>query len=161
MKYRYRNKPCSTVQARKKFPKVCGVGRLLSVSGERYQTLVNASDGGKRQANYEVVKVTGSNGTARLFGLLWGYQGEGPHGLRDLLLFLGFKLPFADMVAFKAIRHPNVNGTDWKIEINRDSVKFVFTHGLDIPNESINNREFPKVDVFYPHESAFNLLQRT
>jgi hypothetical protein len=68
----------------------------------------------------EAVMVKGERGSARFEGFLWGYFGEGPRGLIQLLIRLGVKKPDADMIAHDVPRC-YVPGTDWELEIKANS----------------------------------------
>src|SRR5262252_4647854 len=108
--YRYRCEQGTTRQARPRFAKCSRLGNILSIEGRRYR-----SNG----ITHERVFVTGTHGTARFDGLCWGYSGEGPRGVRDLLLFLGLNRILAEQVAFKAPRGAEC-GTDWRINLGRN-----------------------------------------
>jgi hypothetical protein len=69
-----------------------------------------------RYGKDEAVLVRGERGTARFEGFLWGYFGEGPRGLMQLLIRLGVKKPDADTIAHDVPRR-YVPGTDWELEI--------------------------------------------
>jgi len=108
--YRYRCEKGTTRQARPMFAKCSRLGNILSIEGRRYKS---------KGITHERVFVTGTHGTARFDGLCWGYGGEGPRGVRDLLLFLGLNSVLAEQVAFKAPRHERL-GTDWSIKLGRN-----------------------------------------
>ena len=68
--------------------------------------------------NHEAVLVKGTHGTARFEGLCWGYTGEGPRGLRNLLLMLGVPIGMAYQLAFnKQRRDDHDYGTDWEYKV--------------------------------------------
>lgn len=113
---RVRNKPCSTKQAKRDFARVARIGDITKIEGVRYTGMFKGTDGPYPITN-EVVRVTGTHGTARFHGVLWGYGGEGPHGLRDLLMFCGVKKGHAELVAFN-MKRLKVNGVDWTLELN-------------------------------------------
>ena len=88
------------------------LGRIISVKGYRYKSVV-----GGYETWREAVMVRGTNGTARFEGLLWGYPGEGPRGLRSLLTRLGVSPSKADTVAFYTCREHKL-GTDWTLDFS-------------------------------------------
>jgi hypothetical protein len=71
-------------------------------------------------AKEEAVLVRGERGTARFEGFLWGYHGEGPRGLVQLLIRLGVKKPDALRIAHDTPRC-YVPGTDWELEIKSNA----------------------------------------
>jgi hypothetical protein len=73
------------------------------------------------EATREAVMVIGTRGSARFEGFLWGYGGEGPHGLRNLLLMLGVPIGVAKHVAFDKTRQDEC-GTDWEYEVPRECI---------------------------------------
>jgi len=124
--YRYRCEKGTTRQARPMFAKCAKLGNILSIEGRRYR-----SNG----ITQERVYVIGTHGTARFSGLCWGYGGEGPRGLRDLLRCLGLNSILAEQVAFKAPRHETL-GTDWSIKVGRNEsglpIALAFHHADEI-----------------------------
>src|SRR5262252_11104704 len=123
--YRYRCEQGTTRQARPRFAKCSRLGNILSIEGRRYR-----SNG----ITHERVFVTGTHGTARFDGLCWGYAGEGPRGLRDLLMFLGLIDFLAESVAFTAPRTERL-GTDWSIKLGRNEaglpIALTFNHDTE------------------------------
>ncbi len=78
--YRYRESwgGGSTSRSLKTFEKhKSKIGNLVSIKGYVYF--------GKHGVNHSAVMLTGTFGTMRLGGFSWGYNGEGPRGLRTLL----------------------------------------------------------------------------
>lgn len=63
----------------------------------------------------ELVEVIGTNGTAIYSGFCWGYGGEGPRGLKQMLLQAGVPEELAHKAAHLTIRH-DMCGTDWRLE---------------------------------------------
>jgi len=112
--YHYRSKAGSTQRARERFHNVPSVGKLLSVKGYRF---VSNAEGVR--TDRERVQVRGELGTATYDGLCWGYGGEGPRGLVDLLE-LQCRIPRrkAEMVAFAACRGDK-SGTDWEVDLRK------------------------------------------
>jgi hypothetical protein len=68
------------------------IGRPIEVKGYTYW--------GRYDTDHAAVMVKGTRGTARFEGFSWGYSGEGPHGLRTLLMRLGLTKEAAELVAF-------------------------------------------------------------
>lgn len=76
-KYRYRDGGCSTETCLKRFNKHRDkIGKVYRIKGYTYRGKY-----GLRPA----VLVIGVNGTIRLSGLSWGYDGQGPRSLIKLL----------------------------------------------------------------------------
>ncbi len=105
MRLRYDN---STAQCRKRFDRVAKLGKLSSVRGYRYR--------GRYNTTHEAVLIKGENGSIRFGGLLWGYGGEGPRGLVELLGKIGVSESNAQQIAFTTARRDEV-GTDWEIKV--------------------------------------------
>lgn len=103
-KYRYRNDR-STRQCRDRFDKIARLGTILYVKGYRYH--------GRYDTDHEAVLVVGTEGSARFGGLLWGYQGEGPRGTRELLILLGLSANQSEDIAYYTPRLFEV-GEDWR-----------------------------------------------
>lgn len=112
---RYRANVGSTRQARQRFHNLGKLGTLTAISGERYRA---------SGVTQEVVRVCGRRGTARFAGLCWSYSGEGPRGLRDLLLFCGAQPWVAHQVAFEAPRNYPDLGKDWELILTHDRVSY-------------------------------------
>lgn len=110
MSYRYRNDR-STQANINVFDKVLPkLGKIICIRGYRYK--------GRYDALHEAVVVRGENGYARFGGLLWGYSGEGPRGLRQLLLKLGVNPDMADNLPFQTKRLNKI-GEDWRINCTK------------------------------------------
>lgn len=107
--YRYRADGLPTYLMRKRFDFIISrLGQITEVRGYRYY--------GRYSTTHEAVMLKGTKGTARLSGLCWGYGGEGPSGLVELLLRLGVPKEQAQDVAFKTPRGEHFDlGTDWKL----------------------------------------------
>jgi hypothetical protein len=56
--------------------------------------------------------IKGEKGSLRINSFCWGYGGEGPRGLVQLLIALGLSDSTAKSIAFDTIRKDDV-GTDW------------------------------------------------
>jgi hypothetical protein len=104
--YRYRNDR-STAHNRRVFEAILQrLGRIIYIKGYRYR--------GRYQMTHEAVLVRGENGTARFGGLLWGFIGDGPRGLHELLLKAGVPELQAWAVAFNTPRQ-QTPGQDWRL----------------------------------------------
>jgi hypothetical protein len=88
------------------------IGNIRRVRGYRYR--------GKYGIN-EAVLVYGDKGTARFEGFLWGYGGEGPRGLVQLLTTIGVNRGYAHHVAFRTNRNSAI-GTDWVLDFSRPAL---------------------------------------
>lgn len=104
-KYRYRQTNSPTPQALRAMPSVLSrIGTPLSVQGYRYF--------GRWNRFHDAVLLRGTEGTARFSALSWGYGGEGPRGLVQLLVKLGLHKERAEHVAFQSRRYDDA-GLDW------------------------------------------------
>ena len=106
LRYDYSTKMC-----RDRFARIEKLGKIKLVRGYRYF--------GRYNTSHEAVLVVGENGTARFGGLLWGYGGEGPRGLQELLLKLNVPAAQAEAIAFSTPR---------KDEIGEDGMHIVLWH---------------------------------
>jgi len=103
--YRYRWDGASS-GARKRFERlVKRLGHIKYVRGYRWQ-----GRWGKREG----VLLVGENGSARFQGVCWGYSGEGPRTLINLLIELGVSLELANAIGYEAKRGDDV-GDDWRL----------------------------------------------
>ena len=76
-KYRYRDgRGCTrdSLARRKHLPKI---GQVVEIQGKRWNGKYRHTEG---------VLVKGTNGSCRFGGYCWGYSGEGPRGLVELLV---------------------------------------------------------------------------
>ena len=107
--YRYRNDR-STKANTTKFAKILPkLGRIRYVKGVAYRN--------KYGNTQEAVIVRGENGYARFGGLLWGYHGEGPRGLAELLRHLGWDNEDSVLFAVRTVRDNNPPmGEQWKLD---------------------------------------------
>lgn len=106
--YRYRWNG-ATVGAEKRFDTILSkLGKIRYVKGYRYY--------GRYNVNHEAVLIRGENGSARFHGLLWGYHGQGPRALVELLVKLGFDKRFSQDFAFTTPRLDK-RGMDWKLNL--------------------------------------------
>ena len=122
--YHYRSNAGSTQGARTRFGHVANLGKLLSVKGIRFNSTAFGF-----QSSKERVQVRGENGTATYDGLCWGYFGEGPCGLVELLAgHCGIEKPAAEMVACSSLRKDKT-GIDWEINLETKE----FKGGLRLP----------------------------
>lgn len=106
--YKYRDYNGSSRHTRKVMERILAkVGEVVSVRGYRYI--------GRYFALHEAVLVRGTKGTARFNGVNWGYHGEGPRTLIQLLRLVGMSESMSQHIAFNSCRKDEV-GTDWKAE---------------------------------------------
>lgn len=96
-----------SIDAFKHLPKI---GTLVEIRGYRVKSHFKTF-----ATNMEYVLIKGTNGSCRLGGLLWGYQGEGPRGLEALLKHLGFGEDVTRL-AF-TLKRFNTPGIDWRITL--------------------------------------------
>lgn len=96
------------------------LGKLISIEAYTVGAIVKLYAQGKHDVientwNNNMVRiiVKGENGSCTFGGFLWGYSGEGPHGLRDLFIKCGMTKEFADHYAFS-----NTLGTNDATEKN-------------------------------------------
>jgi len=86
--------------------KIVKLGKIKLIRGYRYR--------GRYRVLHESVLVVGENGTARFGGFLWGYSGEGPRGLIQLLIKLNVSVLESEKIAFETKRKNEV-GEDWRL----------------------------------------------
>ena len=96
------------------------IGVAIQVMGYR-KKVRRLFESGWTTLTQEFVKVIGEKGTATFTGFLWGYHGEGPRGLVQLLVELGVPQYRAEEIAFNTPRL-NTIGTDWLYDINTNKV---------------------------------------
>lgn len=109
MTIRYREHTGVTNKSIDRFNKHIGrLGKLSYIKGYRYQTTTRCD---------EAVLIRGENGTIRLSGLLWGYGGEGPSGLKTVLTSLGVDESVARQTAYHTPRDYSKIGEDWRINL--------------------------------------------
>jgi hypothetical protein len=89
------------------------IGDVKEIRGYRF-TSTRKIGNGSYNSEHECVLVKGTNGTARFQGFLWGYCGEGPRGLVQLLECCGLTQSAAEAVAYKTPRRMR-DGIDWSI----------------------------------------------
>ena len=119
--YRYRDNSCgvtriSLERMRKHLRKI---GRPQVVRAYRFRSKRQYRLAQLQQyteVTREAVLVKGTRGTARFEGFCWGYGGEGPRGLRNLLLMLGVPVGVAMQIAFEKQRKDEC-GTDWEYQV--------------------------------------------
>lgn len=107
---RYRDKSGTTrrsINAAKKH--LSRIGELKRIVGS-----VNQSKYGLKSG----VTFHGTNGSARFGGLSWGYGGEGPHGLIEVMILAGVPKHIAESITFdskwnftKGIKWEFINST--------------------------------------------------
>jgi hypothetical protein len=109
----------STRHNRDRFDRIKRLGKIKYIKGYRYF--------GRYHTFHEAVLVVGEKGSIRFGGLLWGYSGEGPRGLRELLVKVGVAETVADEIAFTTPRL-NTLGEDWRLspawELHRQGRRF-------------------------------------
>lgn len=97
------------------------IGKVVKVVAKRFVSTRSYMWEGERRSyttDHEVLMVYGETGTARLSGCCWGYGGEGPHAVRDLLVAVGLPNADADRFAFESVRGTErVNMVDWSITV--------------------------------------------
>lgn len=96
------------------------LGTIQKIVGYRYFARVKF-ESGFHPIKREAVKVIGENGFAVFSGFCWGYGGEGPSGLHELLLQCGIHDTIATRVAFNQKRYNDV-GTDWELELGEEEI---------------------------------------
>lgn len=96
----------STRHNRDRFARIKRVGKIKYIKGYRYF--------GRYHTSHEAVLVVGEKGSIRFGGLLWGYMGEGPRGLHELLLKVGVPAEAASNIAFNTPRKSEL-GEDWRL----------------------------------------------
>ena len=103
--YRYRdNSGCTRLSIDRAAKHLAKIGRIVRIEGKRWR--------GKYGID-EAVLTTGSLGTIRLSGFLWGYGGEGPRGLTTFLVYVGLPAELAKQAA----NSPRLEdlGVDWTL----------------------------------------------
>ena len=89
------------------------IGDVKEIRGYRF-TSTRKMGNDTYTTDHECVLVRGTKGTARFQGFLWGYSGEGPRGLVQLLECCGLSHNAAWTVAYKTPRRMR-DGIDWSI----------------------------------------------
>jgi hypothetical protein len=96
------------------------LGMIQKIVGYRYFARVKF-ESGFHPIKREAIKVIGENGFAVFSGFCWGYGGEGPSGLHELLLQCGIHDTIATRVAFNQKRYNDV-GTDWELDLGEEEI---------------------------------------
>ena len=111
----------STHEVLRNIGKVHKCGPIESIEGKRITHKVTKSQpyGGWD----EIVMVHGRNGTATFNGLCWGYGGEGPRGLVELLVECGLNRKVADKIAFNAPRRER-DGQCWEYQCHGGTLTY-------------------------------------
>lgn len=65
----------------------------------------------------EYITFIGSLGSVRILGFSWGYSGEGPRGLCEVLTKIGVFCKIAEYVS-KGCARAHCPGTDWKLRFH-------------------------------------------
>ncbi len=118
------------------------IGRPIYVIGYQYSATYSSKRRGFQPDNplhikgIESVLVRGSNGTARFDGFCWGYGGEGPRGLRELLKYLGLNDRRAEEISW--CPRSNSDGTDWHLSFQCGRLIYTQLAGLDKPTQKFN-----------------------
>jgi len=116
--YRYRDNSGATRLGLQRMEKhLAKIGQVVEIQGKRWSG---------KYLHQEGVFVKGMTGTARFNSVLWGYGGEGPRGLVQLLVRLGVDKQVAETVAFRTPRHDQ-DGLDWTIKFPGGEIASVFT----------------------------------
>jgi len=120
--YRYRDNDGSTrtsvARANKHISKV---GKITCIRGYVYF--------GKHSTYHTAVLVKGTAGSARFSGFSWGYDGEGPTGLRTVLKSLGI-LNDRDILRIATLpKWPNFNESCRSWQINFDNWHYTIEIG--------------------------------
>ena len=116
--YRYRdNSGCTRMGLERMEKHLAKIGQVVEIQGKRWSGKYRHQEG---------VLVKGTSGTARFNSVLWGYFGEGPRGLIQLLVKIGLDQSVAETVAFRTPRHDQ-DGIDWKITFPGGDVAFQYT----------------------------------
>lgn len=130
MKYRYRYNAGGTARTLQRVTihlfgnhALDKIGEIRYIKGYRYM--------GRYNTTHEAVMIKGTKGSIRLGGFCWGYGGEGPRGLVQLLLQLGLPESTAKSIAFDTIRKDCI-GVDWIV--NKKS------WGWDIRHDTKENK---------------------
>ena len=77
------------------------IGKLISIEGYTVGNHVLFKSLNHPWTDNKVrIIVKGEKGTCTFGGFLWGYGGEGPHGLRDLFIKCGMEKEIAEYYAF-------------------------------------------------------------
>lgn len=114
--YRYRCETGATRKALERLDKLKNIGAVVKIKGYRFRSNRKDNNGNWWSGLHERVMVYGTDGTARFSDFLWGYGGEGPRGLVELLLRCGASKEWAESIAFYSERKNEV-GTDWEIQL--------------------------------------------
>jgi hypothetical protein len=110
--YRYRDNAGSTKGSLKRLKHLEKLGKFLYVKGYVYQ--------GRYGTKHHGVLVRGRKGTARFNGFAWGYGGEGPRGLAQLLKLLGVEQQVIEETAFTKVPWGGWDevGEKWRINLD-------------------------------------------
>lgn len=110
--YRYRDHAGSTRRSLDRLKHLSKLGKFLYVRGYVYF--------GRYGVKHSAVLVRGRNGTARFDGFSWGYGGEGPRGLVQLLEALGVPKILRDEIAFTKVPWDGWDtiGEKWRLNLH-------------------------------------------
>mgnify|MGYP007100937703 FL=1 len=116
----YRHEHGCSNKALKYAPKhIRRVGQIRTIEGYRWasrRSYVCEGDGERHywRNTHERLRIRGENGQVLLDGVCWGYHGQGPRALVDMLVVAGLTKQLAEYVAFNSPRNDSA-GVDWKI----------------------------------------------
>jgi hypothetical protein len=115
--YRYEAGSSSKVQ--KTYKKVLSnLGEVSKISGIRWRSVrKNVSN------TQERVRIYGENGKCTLDGVCWGYHGQGPRLLEEILIACKVPLILSQIIAFESQRFDQP-GTDWELEMDNFSISY-------------------------------------
>jgi hypothetical protein len=91
------------------------LGEVTEIQGYRFTSTRKPKGFGAYTTQHECLRLSGPRGTHRYEGVLWGYYGEGPRGLVQILEACGLNVQAAEDIAFNTPRG-NKNGTDFIIK---------------------------------------------
>jgi hypothetical protein len=112
---RYRDHACGLTRiSLKALKNLSKLGKLTKIKGYRFRSRRTAGYTYPIITTHEAVLIYGKNGQARYEGVLWGYSGQGPRGLVELLLVCGINKSLAENTAFHSERRDTI-GIDWEL----------------------------------------------
>lgn len=99
------------------------LGKITRIIGYRFFSK-RTTNGIVWSNTHERVKFIGENGYCIFDGVCWGYSGQGPRTLRDLLMVAGIQDEIIlSSICFNSRRNDKV-GIDWEICIDENHIKF-------------------------------------
>ncbi len=136
----------ASYRARQRFHNVNRLGRITKIIGKRYRA-TRGKVGEKWTNTFERVVVYGVNGTARFDGCCWGYGGEGPRALVELLILCGVDKDSAEKVAFESTRKDEC-GIDWTITLETKA-QVTADYGFVLGRELLHRAGLPTKTIEY------------